>query len=90
MKAPFAAAGSDAAKASAKPIALVFPADWCPACRAQAPLLKDLSQKPEFSWLSLCIANYDQEKDLKKSLGVSDLPTSQRGFDNDGCCLLER
>jgi thioredoxin 1 len=72
---PFNQAQFDAARASGKPIAVVFHADWCPTCRAQAPLLKDLSQNPEFSWLTLYIANYDQEKDLKKSLGVSQQST---------------
>jgi thioredoxin 1 len=72
---PFNLAQFDAARASGKPIAVVFHADWCPTCRAQAPLLKDLSQKPEFSRLTLYIANYDQEKDLKKSLGVSQQST---------------
>ena len=72
---PFNQAQFDAARASGKPIAVVFHADWCPTCRAQAPLLKDLSQKPEFSRLTLYIANYDQEKDLKKSLGVTQQST---------------
>jgi thioredoxin 1 len=72
---PFNQAQFDAARASGSPIAVVFHADWCPTCRAQAPLLKDLSEKPEFSRLTLYIANYDQEKDLKKSLGVSQQST---------------
>jgi thioredoxin 1 len=60
----------DAARASGKPTA-AFHADWCPTCRAQAPLRKDLRQTPEFSQLTLYIADYDQETDPKKSLGVS-------------------
>jgi thioredoxin 1 len=72
---PFDQAQFDAAKASGKPIAVVFHADWCPTCRAQAPLLKDLSEKPEFSRLTLYIANYDAEKALKKSLGVTQQST---------------
>jgi thiol-disulfide isomerase/thioredoxin len=72
---PFNQAQFDAARASGKPIAVVFHADWCPTCRAQAPLLKELSQKPEFSRLTLYIANYDQEKELKKSLGVTQQST---------------
>ena len=50
---PFNQAQFDAAKAAGKPIAVVFHADWCPTCRAQAPLLKDLSEKPEFSSVTL-------------------------------------
>jgi thiol-disulfide isomerase/thioredoxin len=49
----------------------VFHADWCPTCRAQAPLLKDLSQTQEFKSLTLYVANFDTEKALKRSLGVT-------------------
>ena len=72
---PFNQAKFDAAKAAGKPIAVVFHADWCPTCRAQAPLLKDLSEKPEFSSVTLYIANYDAEKTLKMSLGVTQQST---------------
>jgi thioredoxin 1 len=74
-EAPFNQAQFDAAKAAGKPIAVAFHADWCPTCRAQAPLLKDLSEKPEFSRLTLYIANYDAEKSLEKSLGVTQQST---------------
>jgi thioredoxin 1 len=50
---------------------VVFHADWCPICRAQAPLLKELSQTPELKSLTLFVADFDTEKDLKKSLGVT-------------------
>jgi thioredoxin 1 len=72
---PFDQAQFDAAKASGRPVAVIFHADWCPTCRAQAPLLKDLSEKPEFSRLTLYIANYDAERSLKKSLGVTQQST---------------
>ena len=58
-------------KAAGLPVAVVFHADWCPTCRAQAPLLKDLAQQPEFAPVTLYIANYDTEKGLKKFLGVT-------------------
>ena len=40
---PFNQAQFDAARAAGKPVAVVFHADWCPTCRAQAPLLKELA-----------------------------------------------
>ena len=43
---PFNQAQFDAMRAAGKPVAIVFHADWCPTCRAQAPLLKDLLQSP--------------------------------------------
>jgi thioredoxin 1 len=72
---PFNQTQFDAARAAGKPVAVVFHADWCPTCRAQAPVLKDLSQSPEFKSLTLYIANFDTEKALKKSLGVTEQST---------------
>jgi thiol-disulfide isomerase/thioredoxin len=68
---PFEQAQFDAARAAGKPVAVVFHADWCPTCRAQAPVLKELSQTVELKSLTLYIANFDTEKALKKSLGVT-------------------
>jgi thiol-disulfide isomerase/thioredoxin len=72
---PFNQAQFDAARAAGQPVAVVFHADWCPTCRAQAPVLKDLAQSPELKSLTLYIANFDTEKSLKKSLGVTQQST---------------
>jgi len=68
---PFNQAQFDAARAAGTPVAVVFHADWCPTCRAQAPVLKGLTETPEFKSLTLYIANFDTENALKKSLGVT-------------------
>src|SRR6202051_3069291 len=68
---PYNQAQFDAMRAAGKPVAVVFHADWCPTCRAQAPLLKDLAQTREFKSLTLFVANFDSEKTLKKSLVVT-------------------
>jgi thioredoxin 1 len=68
---PFNQAQFDATRAAGKPVAVVFHADWCPTCRAQAPLLKELAQSPELKPVTLYVANFDTEKALKKSLGVT-------------------
>ena len=72
---PFDQAQYDSMRAAGKPVAVVFHADWCPTCRAQAPILKDLAQTPELKPLTLYVANYDTEKALKKSLGVTQQST---------------
>ncbi len=71
VEVPFNQAQFDSMLAAGKPVAVVFHADWCPTCRAQAPLLKDLTQTPELKDLTLFIANFDTEKVLKNSLGVT-------------------
>lgn len=68
---PFDQAQFDSMRAAGKPVAVVFHADWCPTCRAQAPLLKDLAQTSDLKSVTLYVANFDTEKALKKSLGVT-------------------
>jgi thiol-disulfide isomerase/thioredoxin len=65
----------DAMRSADKPVAVVFHADWCPTCRAQAPVLKGLLQTPALKSLTLYVANFDTEKALKKSLGVTQQST---------------
>jgi thioredoxin 1 len=72
---PFNQAQFDAARAAGKPVAVVFHADWCPTCRAQGPVLKELTQSPAFKPLTLYVANFDTEKTLKRSLGVTQQST---------------
>jgi thioredoxin 1 len=72
---PFNQAQFDATRAAGKPVAVVFHADWCPTCRAQAPLLKQLAQTPELLPVTVYIANFDTENALKKSLGVTSQST---------------
>lgn len=67
---PFDQAQFKSTLAAGAPVAVVFHADWCPTCRAQAPLLKQLSQSADLHAVTLYIANFDTEKSLKKSLGV--------------------
>jgi thioredoxin 1 len=49
------------------PFAVVFHADWAPICRAQAPVL----QSPDFTSVTLFVANFDTEKLLERPLGIS-------------------
>ena len=71
VEVPFNQAQFDSMLAAGKPVAVVFHADWCPTCRAQAPLLKELTQTPELKGITLFIANFNTEKALKNSLGVT-------------------
>src|SRR4029077_18156623 len=75
VEVPFNQAQFDSMLVAGKPVAVVFHADWCPTCRAQAPLLKELSQTPELKGVTLFIANFDTEKTLKQSLGVTSQST---------------
>ena len=72
---PFDQGKFDMAQKAREPIAVVFHADWCPTCRAQAPVLKSLSESPEFRGVTVYVANFDTEKNLKRALGVTQQST---------------
>jgi thiol-disulfide isomerase/thioredoxin len=72
---PFDKATFEAALAAGKPVVVDFQADWCPTCKAQKPIVQGLLKDPKYLGLTLLVANYDTEKDLKKRLAVSQQST---------------
>lgn len=72
---PFDRVAFDAAVKAGQPVAVVFHADWCPTCRAQAPLLKQLVLQPKYKTLTLFVANFDNETQLKRELHVNQQST---------------
>ena len=43
---------------------------WCPTCRAQAPVLKQILNEPKLKELTLFVADFDTEMALRKELKV--------------------
>jgi len=68
---PFEQAAFDKAVAAGGPVIVQFHADWCPTCRAQAPLVKQELAEPKMKDVKFFLANFDTEKELKKALKVS-------------------
>lgn len=68
---PYDQASFDSALTEGRPVAVVFHADWCPTCRAQAPVLKQLMAEPDRKALTLFVADFDTELPLRKQLGVT-------------------
>jgi len=52
-----------------KPVALHFHADWCPTCRAQEKVFNGWKGDAVVPG-TLLVANYDNERELKKQYGV--------------------
>jgi thioredoxin 1 len=72
---PYSAATLDRMLAAGQPVVVDFHADWCPTCRAQAPIVKDLLATPELKNVTVLIADYDTELALRKSLKVANQST---------------
>jgi thioredoxin 1 len=72
---PFSQPQFDTARAAGQTVAVVFHADWCPTCRAQAPVLRELVNTPEMKSLTLYVADFDTEKALRNALHVNQQST---------------
>ena len=57
------------AQQAGKPVAVHFHADWCPTCKLQEKSLAQLKAEPGLD-LTVLVADYDKEKDLKKQMKV--------------------
>ena len=67
---PYAANTLQQLQTQGKAVALHFHADWCPTCRAQETSLRGLQGDPQLEDVTLLVVNYDNERDLKKTLKV--------------------
>ena len=66
---PYSAEALRAEQQSGKPVSLHFHANWCPTCRAQEKVF--LQWKGDASVAgTLLVVDYDNEKELKKQLGI--------------------
>jgi thioredoxin 1 len=68
---PFNKAKFDAALAQGKPVIVDFSASWCPTCKQQKPIVQGLLKEKKLKPVTLFVADFDFEEDLKKQLGVT-------------------
>ena len=66
---PYSAQALAAAQQAGKPVAVHFHADWCPTCKQQEKALTQLKAEPGLD-ISVLVADYDLEKDLRKAMKV--------------------
>ncbi|MGA8435241.1 MAG: thioredoxin family protein [Methyloceanibacter sp.] len=65
---PFTQAEFSAAQKDGKPILVDVFAPWCPTCRAQKPILEELTAKPEFKDLVVLVVDFDHQTDDVRAL----------------------
>jgi len=71
IAAPFEASAFAAAQADGKPILIHVTAPWCPTCKAQKPIVAQLRARDEFRTLVQFEIDFDTQKDLLRSFGVT-------------------
>lgn len=67
---PFDQQAFDAAQKAGKPILVEITAPWCPACKAQAPILTKLRMEARFKNLETFTIDFDSEKALMRKFGA--------------------
>lgn len=68
---PFSQAEFDKAVAAGKSVVVEFHADWCPTCKKQAPIVKEIAADPAYKNFVFLTADFDKEVELKKKHNVS-------------------
>jgi thioredoxin 1 len=71
----FTQADFAAAKKDGKSILVDIFAPWCPVCRAQNPILTQLTREPEFKDLVVFKVDFDNQKSDVRALGATQQST---------------
>lgn len=72
---PFDAATFAALQVGGKPILIDVRADWCPTCKAQAPLISSLLASPAFKDYTVLQVNFDTQSDALRQFRVTQQST---------------
>jgi thioredoxin 1 len=67
---PFSAEALASAQQAGKPVAVHFHANWCPTCRKQEAAFNTLKADKTLDDVTLLVANYDTERDLRRTMNV--------------------
>jgi thioredoxin 1 len=67
---PFNAQAFANAQKGARPILVAIHASWCPTCKAQKPILSELTADPKFKNLAYFVIDFDSQKDLVERFGA--------------------
>ncbi|MFN7729805.1 MAG: thioredoxin family protein [Bdellovibrio sp.] len=68
---PYAKTDFESAMTAGNTVVVDFHANWCPTCKKQEPALNEIVNMKGYEKVVALKADFDQEKELKKSLNVS-------------------
>jgi thioredoxin 1 len=71
----FTNAAFKTAQDAGKSILISIHADWCPTCRAQAPIIESLLQTPKFKNIVILRVNFDDQVDVVRAFGAQSQST---------------
>lgn len=66
----FTASDFQASQKAGKPILVEIHASWCPTCKAQVPIISELTADPKFKDLVIYRVDFDSQKDAVKAFGA--------------------
>jgi thioredoxin len=72
---PYAAQNFTAAQKAGKSILIDITAPWCPICRAQKPILAELTADPKFKDLIVFEVDFDNQKDVVRAFNAKSQST---------------
>ena len=75
MTSAYEPAAFAAAQASGKPILIHIHASWCPTCKAQNAVLKDLMTDAAYKDVVIIKVDFDAQKDVVEAMGANSQST---------------
>jgi len=60
----------EAAQKAGKPILVHITATWCLTCRAQQPILSELTAEPKYKNITVFDVDFDSQKDVVRAFGA--------------------
>jgi len=67
---PYSQATFDKLQAEGKPILVLVHAEWCPTCRAQAPIISSLLSQKEYQGITALRVDFDAQKNVVRAFRV--------------------
>lgn len=68
---PFTQQEFDRLAQDGKPVVVDVTAIWCPTCKAQKPIIEDLSKQPTYKDVAILLVDFDADKAILKQFRVS-------------------